>query len=555
MAKVLVVDDKRENRVLLDYMLQGKGYQVALAESGEQALELFPQYVPDVVLMDVMMPGMDGHEATSRLKSLAGNDYVPIIFVTALSSDAAQAQALDAGGDDFISKPFNHEVLEAKIQAHLRIRELHTALAETNERLLHHNRKLAREQEIVTHFFDNALRQSCLDERLMRHHVSSLSAFNGDVLLAERGSGGQYYVVLGDFTGHGLSAAMGTLPLAQVFFPMARDSRPLIDIAYEINRQIQVMLPDDMFLAAILVEVDLRRNLATIWSGGMPDGYLLSVDNAIRPLRSQHMPLGVLDAAEFERAVELVPFQPGDRIYFCTDGVTESVNEQGQEFGEENLLALLRETREQVLPTVVSELLAFRGSQRQQDDISLIELLGPDGSEQSLEAAPADESAPLMNMPMKLELVIEGDNLKHPDPIASLADMLSRQPGLASHKDTLYIIFSEIFNNALEHGLLELPSANKTNDESFLAYYQLRARRLADLAQGSVSIRLEVDYPDAHPRVTAWVTDTGKGFDYAKLELPANALYGRGISLLKELCEEVSYSDQGRTAQVVYRAA
>ena len=298
---ILVVDDKEVNRNLLRQMLTRKGYDVSEAADGSEAIDVVQTSEIDIVLMDIMMPGMNGYEAADRIKALSKDNHLPIIYVTALRAEEALSTALAAGGDDFISKPVNFAVLESKIKAHARIRELNQQLKEKNHQLLEHNARLEREQELITYFFDNALQNSYLDPRCIKHHVSPMSAFNGDVLLVTRRPLGGLYALLGDFTGHGLTASMGTLPLAQTFFRMTQKSLPVSVIAREINKHLYTLLPIDMFLAAILVEIPASAEHISVWSGGMPDAYI--VDNSKKHcevIRAQHMPLGVVDDSEFE---------------------------------------------------------------------------------------------------------------------------------------------------------------------------------------------------------------------------------------------------------------
>jgi DNA-binding response OmpR family regulator len=274
MEHILVVDDKPTNRKLLNRLLTAKGYAVTEADSGSRALELFRAGDYDLVLMDILMPGMNGHEATTQIKTFSGESHTPVIFVTALSSDEAYTQSLEAGGDDFLSKPINAAILEAKIKAHLRIKELSRRLEAQNQVLREHNQYLTRERELVKHLFEEVLQRNFKHPDCIRQHISPMSAFNGDLLLVERGPGGRLYLLLGDFTGHGLAAAMGTFPVTQVFFDMAQAGAPVGDVVRELNRQLKAFLPSNMFFCATLVQVNMLSGELLVWSGGQPDAYI-----------------------------------------------------------------------------------------------------------------------------------------------------------------------------------------------------------------------------------------------------------------------------------------
>jgi len=556
MSGILVVDDISTNRVVLGRMLQTLGYTPVEADSGEQALELFRAQRFDLVLMDISMPGMDGREAAGHIKQMAGDRYVPVIFVTAMKQEAVLADALAAGGDDFISKPVDIGILESKIKAHLRIRALNHQLDERNRQLEQHNDDLRREQELIEHFFENALRQSFLDEDHIRYHLSSASLFNGDLLLAERGPRGGLYGVLGDFTGHGLGAAMGTLPVAQVFFTMARKGAALPDIACEINRHLYSLLPASMFFAATLFELDTYGERISVWAGGMPAAYVVSCNGEIRhTVVSRHVPLGISAPESFDSSVETLAVGEGDRLYVYTDGIIEASGPVGEMFGEERLKNLLMQPGDRRLPCVLSTFRNFQGDRLQEDDISLVEICCRD-----LPPATSTEDNDLQEtlhpVSFSLSLTLTADDMRNLNPVARLIEMLATQHSLHRHKGILYTILSELYNNALEHGLLGLDSAaGKMNEQAFSEYYRLREARLGKLDNAEIrfDITLQAQPEDAILKIR--VSDSGDGFS-RRLDMGTTAvtdLYGRGLSIVSSLCEALRYSDNGHTVDVVYR--
>ncbi|MEM6436191.1 MAG: hybrid sensor histidine kinase/response regulator, partial [Cyanobacteria bacterium P01_D01_bin.115] len=120
-AHIYVVDDSADNRFLLQALLEGEGYQVTPLESGQQMLSGIVEQLPDLVLLDVMMPGMSGYEATQKLRSMAALPFIPILLVTAHERSSVVA-GLDMGADDFIRKPFDANELLARVRALLRLK-------------------------------------------------------------------------------------------------------------------------------------------------------------------------------------------------------------------------------------------------------------------------------------------------------------------------------------------------------------------------------------------------------------------------------------------------
>jgi DNA-binding response OmpR family regulator/DNA-binding CsgD family transcriptional regulator len=144
MATVLVVDDVPANiSVLLDF-LSDAGYHVLVAESGESALEQLGYAVPDLIILDALMPGLDGFETCRRIKARREWADIPVLFMTALSESSDKVRAFEAGGSDYISKPVFCEEVLARIKAHLRIRSLQEGLQERNRQL---NEEVLRRRE------------------------------------------------------------------------------------------------------------------------------------------------------------------------------------------------------------------------------------------------------------------------------------------------------------------------------------------------------------------------------------------------------------------------
>lgn len=300
MNKILVVDDVESNRKLLRQMLVAlNNYEVIEAVDGKEAIEIYKTESPDLILMDINMPEMNGYQSATIIKSLTGDNYTPIIFITALDAKATLSNALFSGGDDFIGKPFDIDVLESKIKAHLRIRELNKQLNDKNIQLNH-------EQNLIEHFFESALKHSFLDDKIVKYHMSSMSTFNGDLFLVERAPQGGMYLLMGDFTGHGLTAAMGTLPVAMIFFKMTGKGMGIGDIARELNNQLNNLMPTGMFFAASLLEINSRGDIMSVWMGGMPESYWIGNNGELKGvIQSQHMPLGILNDDEFNDAVNI----------------------------------------------------------------------------------------------------------------------------------------------------------------------------------------------------------------------------------------------------------
>jgi len=372
---ILVVDDYKMNRELLVSYLGRKGHNVIEAESGSEALDACKAMIPDLILMDIMMPGLNGYDTVRAIRELEKDIRIPIIYVSAIKAEDGMTEAISSGGDDYIAKPVNFEILDAKINAHGRVLEINTQLNEAIKELRVYNQKLYEEQQLVDHIFTHALNNSCLDPEFINYKNRPCEQFDGDVLLAERSPEGELYVLMGDFTGHGLHAAVGALPVCQTFFAMVRKGLDLQMIVSEINKNLQMLFPPNMFMCASIVQFDKNAENMKFWIGGMPVTILLNTKTGeIKNLPSQHMPLGILKEDEFDSSIEEVKLSGIERLYMCSDGIVEAKNNNDHEYGIDRLTGKLAENHDDVFEVVFDDLDAYTESRTQEDDMTLVEI-------------------------------------------------------------------------------------------------------------------------------------------------------------------------------------
>ncbi len=562
---VLVADDDMTNRLLLEAILHKEGYDVIHAEDGREAVEVFERQRPDLVLMDIRMPELDGYQATELIKAMSGDVFVPVIFLTANSDVDSMVKSVESGGDDFLAKPYNRIQLQTRINALMRIRELYSTVRQQRNELIQHQKRLERERQMAKRLFANIIHAGSLDQPNIKYLLSPMSLFSGDILLAAPKPSGGLHVILGDFTGHGLAAATGALPVSSIFYGMTAKGYSIAEIVAEINTRLKTILPVDMFLAACLIDIDTTTHTLTAWNGGLPplvvyDARQLTVSQRIP---SRHLPLGIIDGESFSRRVEVVTIQEGDRIYICSDGVLETQNQQGEMFGRERFNALFeaRLAPQALFDTILGQLSEFQAGSLQQDDVTLLEICydpllldqraGTIEEEASgrgrISAAPA---------PWGLSLTLSAELLKDLDPLPLLIQALMDLQGFRGQRQQLYTVFSELYSNALEHGLLGLDSSLKANASGFVEYYQAREQRLAVLNEGEIRIDIRHQPEAEGGRLIITVEDTGAGFDFESALLPLTENLGhagRGIQLLRSICDEVAFQGKGNRVQVVYR--
>jgi signal transduction histidine kinase len=190
---ILIVDDHEANRDTLVELLEGQGYELLEASDGATALKVAAATRPDLVLLDVMMPGVDGYEVCRRLRADPRLAEVPVIIITALDDSASRLTGIEAGADDFMTKPFNRVELRARVRTITRLNR-YRRLTETQEQLLRVQRleNLGLLAAGIVHDFNNALAPICMGVTLLRSHVSDPGALRMIEIMdkaAERGTG------------------------------------------------------------------------------------------------------------------------------------------------------------------------------------------------------------------------------------------------------------------------------------------------------------------------------------------------------------------------------
>ncbi|SDX33226.1 Response regulator receiver domain-containing protein [Allochromatium warmingii] len=370
----LIVDDEPSNRRLLSLMLIREGFRTQEASNGCEALELFDREQPDIVFMDVVMPEMDGLEATLQIKQRIGDTFIPVIFLTALKDEQALLRCIEAGGDDFLAKPFSVTRLKARILAMERVRNLQRALAAKQTML---ETLLERDQE-----------EKQLAERVwtqaVKHHNAQIPAiglierpatiFNGDLVLIGYLPDGGLRILLGDFTGHGLSATIGTLPVSETFHAMTTKGFSDSELLTEINLKLYHFLPTERFMAAYLISLPSSGHTLWWWNGGMPTAYVRTATERVE-LSSFGLPLGIVPELQ-DVSLRALPITAGDRLLLMSDGLLEAPDTAGQMFIEAGFSTCLQQWQHgaAILPTLMDAFDTHCVGTEPTDDVAVMEL-------------------------------------------------------------------------------------------------------------------------------------------------------------------------------------
>lgn len=373
----LVVDDLVPNRKLLNSLLTREGYSVVEAGSGEEAIEQVIQQQIDIIFMDVMMPGIGGYEATSRIKALTTARFIPIILVTALDEHQGMVTGIEAGADDYITKPIDAILLRAKVSALERIRQLYEVQQRQNIELREIQARIANEQRLAENIMNTAISQRKDELENVSSVVEPAEVFSGDLVLQAKVKDNAWMVMICDFTGHGLPAAVGTVPVTETFYAMAAKNLPPESILNEINFKLKHFLPTNMFMGCILFFYSASDHMLKIWNGGMPSVLLKTASSGegLQKFDSTDLPLGIIDKTQQEFLMQEVSLQQGDVVIAYSDGLIEAENDAGEQLGLQRLESIISTNHSAgIINDILAAWKGFQAASRQLDDVTLVTL-------------------------------------------------------------------------------------------------------------------------------------------------------------------------------------
>lgn len=381
-SRVLIVDDDRTNVDVLVEALRND-YKLSVALNGESALRTVETNPPDLVLLDIMMPGLDGYEVCRRLRSSAVTREIPVMFLSALEEVTNKAQGFEVGGNDYLVKPF--EILEVKA----RVRSLLKAKAYSDaaKEMLASELRIAREIQlgILPADVSAATRDSGVEVHTLLEPAREVG---GDLFEVLRADDGKLVVLIGDVSGKGIPAALFMAVTMTLIRTLGTQFQEPEQILRRINDALSVQNPKNMFVTIFCAVYDPASGLLSYASAGHPSPMLL------RAGKCQCVPCEPARVAGAFAGLEVcshsLQLATGDLVLLYTDGVTEAFNEAGEAFGESRLSeALSRQPSQSAAQSVAGVLEAVRRHARehpQSDDIAMVGLrrLGTPGERDTL---------------------------------------------------------------------------------------------------------------------------------------------------------------------------
>lgn len=326
---ILVVDDIPANLEVLLEVLASQGHETLVATDGEGAMEQAAYALPDLILLDVMMPGIDGFETCRRLKKDPATCRIPVIFMTALAETADKVKGLETGAVDYITKPLEHAEVIARVNTHLALRRLQNNLQESNARLTQANTRINRHIDEIARLQKNMLPAAfpTIPSIQLAAHWQSYDRAGGDYYtVLGPDADGAIYLFLADVSGHGPAASMVVAMLHAWVHELQWHSSPG-QMLTQLNRRIMRHPIGENYVTALLTRFDPHSGELCHATVGHPppllkrDGKVSALSQVVAP------PLGVLKTLTPKDNHHTLA--PKDTLLIYTDGLTETTNQAG----------------------------------------------------------------------------------------------------------------------------------------------------------------------------------------------------------------------------------
>ena len=509
---ILAVDDTPENLDVVKGIL-GSQYTVKVAINGPMALKVVEKQAPDLILLDIMMPGMSGYEVCEHLKSNPETQHIPVIFLTAMEQTKDESSGFELGAADYITKPVNPPILEARVKTHLALKQSMDELQRVYALIKRQKDRMEEELNV-----GHNIQMSMLP--LVFPPFPDRNEFSINALLKPaREVGGDFYdfffinkdeicLVIGDVSGKGVPAALFMAVTRTMIKSSASGDRSPASIVTRVNEELSADNPQSMFVTLFLGIANVKTGEFRFTNAGHNPPYIINENSELVCLDNRDGPIiGAIGGIAYKE--NRLSFSKDDCLLIFTDGVTEAMNAAGDLYSEHRLENLLRKkpslATDQLVSGVLTAVEEFAAEAEQADDITLLAF--------SLDIEPHEVIHHQLKLQARTELSEIARIIQEFEGFADTQQL----PSVISQK--VSIALDELLNNIISYGF--------DDDEDH-------------------GINIQFDYADQRLEVS--VVDDGKPFNPFDQRMPDTSLTvekrsigGLGVLLVKELMNEVSY--------------
>jgi len=366
---ILIVDDNPANVEILQMRLAANNYDIITAVDGESGLAAAIDKKPDLILLDIMMPKMDGLEMCRRLKGDHSIPFMPIIMVTAKTGSKDIVAGLEAGGDEYLTKPVDHAALVARVKSMLRIKSLHDRVLAQSAQLKH---QLKTATKIQSLFWPE------IPELEAGSHIWALSApasyIGGDLYDIIPMPDNSLMVYVADVSDKGVPAALIMAALSTKIRSETRNQPNVGKLLETINKSLHKLISKEGYFATIVfvrywplsgkMQFSMAGHLQPLWIVESGIGYLPQVSG---------ISLGIMPDVDYEK--KEISLSPGESVILFTDGVIEAENEINEMYGYDRMADFIKNSKGPPWAKgLTDDITQWRGNAKANDDFTLLEI-------------------------------------------------------------------------------------------------------------------------------------------------------------------------------------
>jgi len=373
---VLAVDDTPQNLDVVKGILTPQ-YRIKVATNGPAALRIVEKQLPDIILLDIMMPGMSGLEVCRELKANPRSADIPVIFLTAKDQTEDETEGFELGAADYILKPVNPPILQARVKTHLALKQSMDSLHKTSAELARAKQRMELELNVGRDIQQSMLPNTVPD----RKEVTLCASMD-----AAREVGGDFYdyymlnenelcFCVADVSGKGVPAALFMAMSKILIRSRTKDEKGPAEIITRVNAELSEDNPECMFVTVFFGVLDLSTGEVVYTNGGHNPPLIRRACGEVESLRDIHGPVVAIMPGE-EYGQSTLHMKPGDVLLVFTDGVTEAMDTDKNLYGDEHLFDVLQAVPDSGAQAVVNcvneSVAAFAAGAEQADDITML---------------------------------------------------------------------------------------------------------------------------------------------------------------------------------------
>ncbi|RBP78843.1 histidine kinase-like protein [Shewanella putrefaciens] len=565
---ILVIDDDAIASQRISDFIHSKGYNVIVCSDLEEGLFEITQNTVDLILINYWLK--DGTALALLDKLNKDKKETPVIVMSETKENQSVLACFRMGVLDFVVKPINVEIFWYKVECLLTRVQLQHKVEHQRIELEKMLYEKAREEHMARHLFEHLVNIDNTDFDFVHTYCQASANFSGDIILNGIAPNGNFFLILADSTGHGLSAAMPIMRVASTFRAMVSKGFSLVTFIYELNAKLHRENPEDRFVACIILEADFNRNKLHIWNGGMPPVYIQtegidfltnhniketdhsrSVSNqSIDKFKSTNMALGILPPHTFIADIVTVDLPSHGHACLFSDGLIEQYTHDGNPFGIDKLKDLFIHLSGGLVKYLENNMHKYCSAENIADDITIctldFERLNTWHQDRDVSRIKA-----IMDGEFCWDVSIAGPMLLSADYLSSLNQFLSILGFATNFCQRVFTVVAELFSNAIDHGVLKLDSRLKNDPEGFELYHSIRDS-FADRLTENDWVKVSIIWRSSQDELHISVADSGKGFEGDEnLMADIPQLSGRGLSLVKTLSKTYELVPPGNITKVI----